>query len=118
MHTQIQPPTSNQPTIQQLANTGGQGTIKLQPTTNHVPVAFVEFCDVHSAGQAMQIMQGKFLLSSIAPIRIEFAKSKMASNEQIYRKSLSSQMMPPSGCFQAPMIVNGNVNWQKYSPTD
>ena len=113
MHTQFKPPTSNQPSIQQLAYTGGQGTTTTtQPTTNHIPVAFVEFRDVHCAGQAMQLLQGKYLLSSDrGAIRIEYAKSKMAANEQLHHVSLS-HMMPPSGCFQAQTIINGNVAWQ------
>lgn len=112
MHTQFKPPTSNQPSIQQLAYTGGQGTTTTQPTTNHIPVAFVEFRDVHCAGQAMQLLQGKYLLSSDrGAIRIEYAKSKMAANEQMHHAPLS-HMMPPTGCFQAPTIINGNVAWQ------
>lgn len=82
-------------------------------TTNHVPVAFVEFRDVHCAGQAMQMLQGKYLLSSDrGAIRIEYAKSKMAANEQLHYAPLS-QMMPPNGCFQAPAIINGHIAWQK-----
>lgn len=112
MHTQYKPAASNQPSIQQLAHTGGQGTTT-QPTTNHVPVAFVEFRDVHSAGQAMQMLQGKYLLSSDrGAIRIEYAKSKMAANEQFHHFPLS-QMMPPHGCFQAtPTTINGHIAWQ------
>lgn len=110
MHTQFKPPTSNQPSIQQLAYTGGQGTTTT--TTNHIPVAFVEFRDVHCAGQAMQLLQGKYLLSSDrGAIRIEYAKSKMAANEQMHHVSLS-HMMLPTGCFQAPTGINGNVGWQ------
>lgn len=108
MHTQFKSPTSNQPAIQQLAHTGGQGTT--QPTANHIPVAFVEFRDVHCAGQAMQMLQGKYLLSSDrGAIRIEYAKSKMAVNEQLHQL----QFMPPNGCFQAPAIINGHIAWQK-----
>lgn len=112
MHTQFKPPTSNQPSIQQLAHTGGQGATT-QPTTNYIPVAFVEFRDVHSAGQAMQLLQGKYLLSSDrGPIRIEYAKSKMAANEQLHHHFPLSHMMLSNGCFQAPAIINGNVAWQ------
>lgn len=111
MHTQFKSPTSNQPSIQQLAYTGGQGATT-QPTTNHIPVAFVEFRDVHSAGQAMQLLQGKYLLSSDrGAIRIEYAKSKMAANEQLHHVPLS-HMMLTNGCFQAPAIINSNVAWQ------
>lgn len=46
----------------------------------NIPVAFVEFKDIPSAGNAMVTLQGKFLLSSDRPIRIEFAKSKMVAN--------------------------------------
>ncbi|XP_044586503.1 protein couch potato [Cotesia typhae] len=43
------------------------------------PVAFVEFQDVRYAAQAMGALQGSLLLSSDrGPIRIEYAKSKMA----------------------------------------
>lgn len=114
MHTQFKPPTSNQPSIQQLASTGGQGTTT-PPTANHIPVAFVEFRDVHCAGQAMQLLQGKYLLSSDrGAIRIEYAKSKMAANEQLhlnqhYHHVSMSQFMPPNGCYQAPAIINGSV---------
>ncbi|CAO1439589.1 unnamed protein product [Diamesa serratosioi] len=66
MHTQIK------------SSNNGQGT-----TNIHVPVAFVEFRDINSAGQAMQLLQGKYLLSSDrGAIRIEYAKSKMAASEQ------------------------------------
>lgn len=100
MHTQFKPPTPNQPSIQQL-ETGGQGTTP--STANHIPVAFVEFRDVHCAGQAMQMLQGKYLLSSDrGAIRIEYAKSKMA-NEQLHHFA----MMTPNGCVQ----INGNVAW-------
>jgi hypothetical protein len=117
MHTQFKlPPTSNQPSIQQLASTDGQGTTT-PPTANHIPVAFVEFRDVHCAGHAMQLLQGKFLLSSDrGAIRIEYAKSKMAANEQLhYHHHVSmSQFMPPNGCYQAPAIINGHIAaWQK-----
>lgn len=94
MHTQIkqQPPTSNQqPLIQQFMHTGEQGTITGTTTTNHIPVAFVEFRDVNCAGQAMQLLQGKYLLSSDrGAMRIEYAKSKMAANE-LYRMQPSMQ---------------------------
>lgn len=109
MHTQYKPTTSNQPSIQQLAETG-QGTTL--PTANHIPVAFVEFRDVHCAGQAMQLLQGKYLLSSDrGAIRIEYAKSKMAANEQLHHFSFA-QMMPPHGCFQPSPILSGNFVWQ------
>jgi hypothetical protein len=110
MHTQLRAPhqpippkmkTSNPvTTIQQLAQSHSavaaeehqQGTIMTATNAafannnnhhyQHVPVAFVEFRDVQSAGQAMQLLQGKYLLSSDrGAIRIEFAKSKMAANE-------------------------------------
>lgn len=43
------------------------------------PVAFVEFRDSECAGSAMSQMQTTYLLSSDrGPIRIEYAKSKMA----------------------------------------
>lgn len=96
MHTQLKAlPSSNtehqysNPAIQQLAATtcvGQQGTIITKANNNnnktivnanhHIPVAFVEFSDVQSAGRAMQMLQGKFLLSSDrGAIRIEYAKS-------------------------------------------
>lgn len=51
----------------------------LSPNSAPAPVAFVEFKDAECAGQAMSLLQGTFLLSSDrGPIRIEFAKSKMA----------------------------------------
>ncbi|XP_026482689.1 protein couch potato-like, partial [Ctenocephalides felis] len=44
------------------------------------PVAFVEYRDVAGAASAMQALQGSFLLSSDrGAIRIEYAKSKMAT---------------------------------------
>lgn len=112
MHTQYKPATSNQPSIQQLAHTGGQGTTTTtQPTANHIPVAFAEFRDVHTAGHAMQLLQGKYLLSSDrGAIRIEYAKSKM-SHEQFHHYPIS-QMMAPNGCYQASPIMNGSVAWQ------
>lgn len=101
MHTQFKPPTPNQTSIQQL-ETGVQGTTP--SATNHIPVAFVEFRDVHCAGQAMQMLQGKYLLSSDrGAIRIEYAKSKMAANEQLHHFA----MITPNGCVQ----INGNVAW-------
>lgn len=113
LHTQFKAPPSHQPAIQQLAYTGGQGTTTTTSTANHIPVAFVEFRDVHCAGQAMQLLQGKYLLSSDrGAIRIEFAKLKMAANEQLHHVSLS-HMMPSNGCFHAPAIINGHVAWQK-----
>jgi protein-disulfide isomerase len=74
------------PAIQQLATPGmgQQGTIMTKTTNNkavaianhHIPVAFVEFTDVQCAGRAMQMLQGKYLLSSDrGAIRIEYAKS-------------------------------------------
>lgn len=51
-----------------------------QSHIQNIPVAFVEFQDIASAGNAMVALQGKFLLSSDRPIRIEFAKSKMVAN--------------------------------------
>lgn len=112
MHTQFKAPPSHQPSIQQLASSGGQGTTS--PTANHIPVAFVEFRDVHCAGQAMQLLQGKYLLSSDrGAIRIEYAKSKMAANEQLHHHVSLSHMVPANGCFHAPAIINGHVAWQK-----
>lgn len=100
MHTQFKAPTSNQPSIQQIALNGGQGTT-IEQTANYIPVAFVEFCDVHCAGQAMQLLQGKYLLSSDrGAIRIEYAKSKMAANEQLHH----IQMNPTNGCYST--IIN------------
>ncbi|XP_008200639.1 protein couch potato isoform X5 [Tribolium castaneum] len=44
------------------------------------PVAFMEYQDVRCAAQVMAALQGSFLLSSDrGPIRIEYAKSKMAA---------------------------------------
>lgn len=44
------------------------------------PVAFMEYQDVRYAAQVMAALQGSFLLSSDrGPIRIEYAKSKMAA---------------------------------------
>jgi hypothetical protein len=84
-HHHFQHQQSN-PAIQQLATTGlgQQGTIMTKSANNkavaianhHIPVAFVEFTDVQSAGRAMQMLQGKYLLSSDrGAIRIEYAKS-------------------------------------------
>jgi hypothetical protein len=111
MHTQLK--SSNQPSIQQLANAGGQGTTT-PPTANHIPVAFVEFRDVHCAGQAMSLLQGKYLLSSDrGAIRIEYAKSKMAANEQLHHHQVSMAQFVPAGCYQAPMAINGSSDaWQ------
>lgn len=84
------PHISNPSTIQQLAHSGScgqQGTITTNNKSNsqHIPVAFVEFRDTQSAGQAMQLLQGKYLLSSDrGAMRIEYAKSKMATNEQMF----------------------------------
>ena len=112
-HTQLksmpQPPTphiSNPATIQQLAHSGSgqQGTITTNNINNnsqHIPVAFVEFRDTQSAGQAMQLLQGKYLLSSDrGAMRIEYAKSKMAANEQMITTFQAS--MAPS------IIYNGH----------
>lgn len=90
-------------TIQQLTQqtgAGQQGTImaaniNMKHNNNYyhhqhsnVPVAFVEFRDTQSAGQAMQLLQGKYLLSSDrGAMRIEYAKSKMAANEQFIATS-------------------------------
>lgn len=102
MHTQYKPATSNQPSIQQLAIAGTTAT---QPTTNHIPVAFVEFRDVQSAGQAMRAMQGKYLLSSDrGAIRIEYAKSKMAHEQLYHHHAMTMQS-------NASAIINGN-GWQ------
>lgn len=44
------------------------------------PVVFMEYQDVRCASQVMAALQGSFLLSSDrGPIRIEYAKSKMAA---------------------------------------
>lgn len=83
MHTQLKAlPTEHHQSnsaIQQLAAAGQQGTIMTKSTVNinqHKPVAFVEFSDAQSAGQAMQLLQGKYLLSSDrGAMRIEYAKS-------------------------------------------
>lgn len=46
------------------------------------PVAFIEYQDVRCAAHVMGQLQGSFLLSSDrGPIRIEYAKSKMAAAE-------------------------------------
>lgn len=82
MHTQLKAlPTEHHQSnsaIQQLA-TGQQGTIMTKSSVNinqHKPVAFVEFSDAQSAGQAMHLLQGKYLLSSDrGAMRIEYAKS-------------------------------------------
>lgn len=85
MHTQLKPlPASNYHQIQQAAGIRGsdQGTTTTnkQFQLSNVPVAFVEFRDASSAGQAMQMLQGKYLLSSDrGAMRIEYAKSKMAA---------------------------------------
>ncbi|KAG5672491.1 hypothetical protein PVAND_002617, partial [Polypedilum vanderplanki] len=91
-HTQLKqvpqlPHISNPTTIQQFAYAGAgqqQGTITSAAengvVSTNIPVAFVEFRDTQSAGQAMQLLQGKYLLSSDrGAMRIEYAKSKMAS---------------------------------------
>lgn len=98
MHTQLKqqpmpllPHISNPMTIQQFATQQQQqqqGTKTSNSISaannNNIPVAFVEFRDVQSAGQAMQLLQGKYLLSSDrGAIRIEYAKSKMAANEHM-----------------------------------
>lgn len=45
------------------------------------PVAFAEFRDAECASSAMISLQGTYLLSSDrGPIRVEYAKSKMAIN--------------------------------------
>lgn len=82
------PHISNPTTIQQLAYAGAgqQGTITAEKSggNNNIPVAFVEFRDTQSAGQAMQLLQGKYLLSSDrGAMRIEYAKSKMAATEHL-----------------------------------
>nr|CAD7255793.1 unnamed protein product [Timema shepardi] len=56
------------------------------------PVAFVEYQDVRFAAQAMNTLQGSFLLSSDrGAIRIEYAKSKMA--EMGKRKQWNKESM-------------------------
>lgn len=48
------------------------------------PVAFVEYRDVGGATQVMAQLQGSFLLSSDrGPIRIEYARSKMAMAAEV-----------------------------------
>ena len=71
---------------QQLAYAHQQGTTKEKSGgASSIPVAFVEFRDTQSAGQAMQLLQGKYLLSSDrGAMRIEYAKSKMAATEQLF----------------------------------
>ncbi len=75
--------------VQQQQLVQGQGTNN-NNGSSHIPVAFVEFRDVQSAGSAMQALQGKYLLSSDrGAIRIEFAKSKMANElatQQLYHQ--------------------------------
>lgn len=96
MHTKcttshIAPPTTtttaNAPTSIQDITNGHAALLSsstISPTQHahiqNIPVAFVEFKDIASAGNAMITLQGKFLLSSDRPIRIEFAKSKMVAN--------------------------------------
>ncbi|KAJ8950457.1 hypothetical protein NQ318_010335 [Aromia moschata] len=49
------------------------------------PVAFMEYQDVRYATQVMAALQGSFLLSSDrGPIRIEYAKSKMAAEVGLF----------------------------------
>lgn len=49
------------------------------PANANAPVAFAEFKDADCASSAMCTLQGTYLLSSDrGPIRIEFAKSRMA----------------------------------------
>jgi len=49
-------------------------------TGGGTPVAFVEYRDVGGAARVMSQLQGSFLLSSDrGPIRIEYARNKMAS---------------------------------------
>lgn len=85
MHTQLKPlPASNYHQIQQAAGirSGDQETTtNKQYQLSNIPVAYVEFRDASSAGRAMQMLQGKYLLSSDrGAIRIEYAaKSKMAA---------------------------------------
>lgn len=109
---------SNQ-AIQQLATTGygQQGTIISKSNSynnyhtktivanaanHHIPVAFVEFTDVQSAGRAMQMLQGKYLLSSDrGAIRIEYAKSSSSSS------SLTTASFPYPFTATATAILNG-----------
>lgn len=86
MHTQLKllPASNYHHQIQQAA--GGIRSGDQETTTNkqyqlsNKPVAYVEFRDASSAGRAMQMLQGKYLLSSDrGAIRIEYAKSKMAA---------------------------------------
>lgn len=49
------------------------------------PVAFIEYQEVRCAAQVMSALQGSFLLSSDrGPIRIEYAKSKMAAEVGLF----------------------------------
>lgn len=128
MHTQLKAlPSSEQQhhhyqsnqAIQQLATTGygQQGTIISKSNNNyhtktivanaanhHIPVAFVEFTDVQSAGRAMQMLQGKYLLSSDrGAIRIEYAKSSSSSSSS---SSLTTTSFPYPFAT-ATAILNG-----------
>ncbi|KAH1028562.1 hypothetical protein HUJ05_001908 [Dendroctonus ponderosae] len=52
--------------------------------TGATPVAFVEYRDVEGATHVMAQLQGSFLLSSDrGPIRIEYARSKMAMAAEV-----------------------------------
>lgn len=84
----------SKPIFQQQQLVQGQGTNN--NGSSHIPVAFVEFRDVHSAASAMQALQGKYLLSSDrGAIRIEYAKSKMAS-ELATQQLIQYQQQPVS----------------------
>lgn len=107
-HTQLKPTPqqqqiSNPSVIHQFAysgSSGQQGTITMNNnnTSQQIPVAFVEFRDTQSAGQAMQLLQGKYLLSSDrGAMRIEYAKSKMAANEQMFASFQAS--IAPSAAY-------------------
>jgi hypothetical protein len=113
-HTQLKPiphppHISNPTTIQQFAYAGAgqQGTITAADNggSNNIPVAFVEFRDTQCAGQAMQLLQGKYLLSSDrGAMRIEFAKSKMAASEHLMAS------------FQPTAILNGHTRIINQTP--
>jgi hypothetical protein len=85
MHTQLKllPASNYHHQIQQAAGIHSydqETTTNKQYQLSNKPVAYVEFRDASSAGRAMQMLQGKYLLSSDrGAMRIEYAKSKMAA---------------------------------------
>ena len=79
------------------------------------PVAFVEYQDARFASQVMAALQGSFLLSSDrGPIRIEYAKSKMASEVgfslfclfSTLTRSRSRVDLHPNRCRQQLVFLN------------